>query len=333
MRAPAFWWQAPGPAAALLQPFAAIYGAVSAKRLRQQGTRVGIPVVCIGDPTVGGAGKTPAAMTTARLLSALGERPAFLTRGFGGRLAGPVKVNPQCHHADDVGDEPLLLARAFPTIVARDRVAGARAAHATGASVIVMDDGFQNPSLIKDCAVLVIDAARGIGNELVFPAGPLRAPIEDQLARAQAILVIGAGRGAEGVMAAAEKQNIPIFTGRFEPDAEAVAALRDRPVLAFAGIGDPEKFFATLAAAGIDAQVRHGFPDHHAYTERDASRLLREAQRGLVPATTEKDYVRLATGGVVRELRAVTRTLPITLVLDDEASFCALVLRRIRARA
>src|SRR6266571_472345 len=148
MRAPAFWWRRAGVAAALLAPIAAIYGAVAARRLARLGTRIGIPVLCVGNPTVGGAGKTPTALAIARLLIAAGERPAFLSRGYGGRLAGPVLVDPASHTANDVGDEPLLLARAAPTILARDRRAGARAARESGASVIVMDDGFQNPSLV-----------------------------------------------------------------------------------------------------------------------------------------------------------------------------------------
>jgi tetraacyldisaccharide 4'-kinase len=321
-------------AATLLRPFAAAYGAVAAQRLQGRGERAGIPVVCIGDPTLGGAGKTPAALTTARLLAAAGERPVFLTRGYGGRLAGPVLVDASRHSAADVGDEPLLLARAFPTVVAHDRVDGAGLARASGAGVIVMDDGFQNPSLIKDCAVLVVDAGRGIGNGLVFPAGPLRAPFERQLEHAHAILPIGAGTGAESVIGAAGRQNISVFRARFEPRPDAVTALRERPVMAFAGIGDPEKFFATLAAAGIDARVKHRFPDHYAYTEGDASRLLGEAARlCLLPVTTEKDFVRLGGSGALAELRAATRTLPITLALDDEESFGAFVLRRIRARA
>lgn len=332
MRAPVFWWQAPGPAAALLRPFAAVYGAVAAQRLGRQGAHAGVPVICIGDPTVGGAGKTPTALTAARLLADAGERPAFLTRGYGGRLAGPTVVDADRHAAAEVGDEPLLLAGAFPTVVARDRVAGASTARIAGASVIVMDDGFQNPSLAKDVAILVIDANRGIGNGLVFPAGPLRAPLQRQLAQAHAVVVIGGGRAADWAIAAARRQNIPIFTGRFEPEADAVAALRDRPALAFAGIGNPDKFFATLAAAGVDVRARHAFPDHHPYTERDAARLL-QARDGSVLVTTEKDYVRLGRSGVRGELRAVTRTLPITLVLDDEVAFRTLVLSRIRARA
>jgi len=170
MRAPRFWWEKPGAMAALLSPFASVYGAIAARRLEQPGTRVGIRVICVGNPTVGGAGKTPAAMMIARLLIDAGERPYFLTRGYGGRLAGPVVVEAG-HTAVQVGDEPLLLARIAPTVVAANRVAGAQLAREKGATVIVMDDGFQNPSLVKDFSILVIDGVRGTGNgrNLVSP--------------------------------------------------------------------------------------------------------------------------------------------------------------------
>jgi tetraacyldisaccharide 4'-kinase len=193
MHAPSFWWQEPGTAAALLAPVASIYGAVAAARLRQTGERAGVPVLCVGNPTVGGSGKTPTALALARLLIDAGERPFLLSRGYGGRLAGPVRVDPQHHRADDVGDEPRLLARGAPTVIARDRVAGARVARSAGAGVIVLDDGFQNPSLAKDLSILVIDGRRGIGNGRVFPAGPLRAPLAAQFDRAQAVLIIGEG--------------------------------------------------------------------------------------------------------------------------------------------
>src|SRR5690348_2940661 len=163
MREPAFWWRKPGLAASLLAPLGALYGAVAARRMRRLGQRARAPVVCIGNLTVGGAGKTPTAIAAAQALREAGAKPAFLTRGYGGRLAGPVAVAPT-HDAADVGDEPLLLARVAPTVVARDRVAGAIAAVEAGADVIVMDDGFQNPALAKDLSLLVVDGRRGIGN-------------------------------------------------------------------------------------------------------------------------------------------------------------------------
>lgn len=334
MRPPAFWWRPPGFEAALLRPVAALYGAVAQRRLLREGERAAVPVVCIGDPTVGGAGKTPTAIKVAELLAAAGERPVFLTRGYGGRLDGPIAVDAQRHDAEGVGDEPLLLARKFPTIVAHDRIAGARAAQAQGASVIVMDDGFQNPSLAKDCSVLVVDGARGIGNGAVVPAGPLRAPLAAQFGRAHALVVIGAGKAGARVREAATQGGITVFGAQLEPDAAAIAALRDKRVLAFAGIGHPEKFFDTLGAVGIDTPMRRGFADHHAYTQTEAARLLREAAaQGLVLATTEKDQARLGGAGATAELKRRAIAVPVTLRLDDEDGFAAFVLGRIKGSA
>jgi tetraacyldisaccharide 4'-kinase len=285
--------------------------------------------VCIGNPTVGGAGKTPLTLTLARILLAAGERPVLLSRGYGGRLAGPVKVEAG-HGAADVGDEPLLLARAAPTFVARNRTLGARAATAAGASVVVLDDGFQNPSLHKDVAVLVIDGRRGIGNGRVFPAGPLRLPLAPQLARAHAVVVVGTPASDFDVLAAARAQTIPVFGARLEPDAAALRGLRDARVLAFAGIGDPEKFFATLRSVGVAVAAARSFPDHHRYRPAESRALCEEADRqGLVLVTTEKDQARMRGDPAVAPLAARTRALPVTLILDDAAAFEALVLGRL----
>jgi tetraacyldisaccharide 4'-kinase len=327
MREPAFWWREPGPASALLAPLAAAYGMVARLRLEGRGRRGDAPVVCIGNPTIGGAGKTPTALTVARMLAAAGERPAFLSRGYGGRLAGPLQVDPDRHHAGDVGDEPLLLARVAPTIVARDRVKGADMAGAAGASVIVMDDGFQNPSLAKDVSLLVVDAGRGIGNGRVIPAGPLRAPLAAQVARAQAVVAVGRSGRTADVIAEAAARNIPVLQARLQPDAGVLAALGRGRVLAFAGIGDPAKFFATLRDAGIAVTATRSFPDHHRYTRAEAEALCEDADRaGLALVTTEKDLVRLAGDEEVAQLAGYARALPVTLVLDD-ADALALLLR------
>lgn len=329
MRAPSFWWQEPGTAAALLSPVATLYGAVAAARLSQAGERAGMPVLCVGNPTLGGSGKTPTALALARLLIDAGERPFLLSRGYGGRLAGPVRVDLQHHRADDVGDEPLLLARCAPTIVARDRVAGARVAGAAGASVLVLDDGFQNPSLAKDLSILVIDARRAVGNGHVFPAGPLRAPIQAQLDRAHAILVIGDGP-IESVTREAEARALALFRGRLVPDAASAVALKGSHVLAFAGIGDPEKFFTTLTGVGVEVAIRRGFPDHHRFTAADAEALLAEADRaGLSLVTTEKDFVRLGHKRALAHLAERCRVLPVTLAIEDEDRFRHLVLTRV----
>jgi tetraacyldisaccharide 4'-kinase len=331
MREPSFWWGEASLASALLAPLAAIYGAVAQARMGGRGRRAGAPVVCIGNLTVGGAGKTPTALAVARMLAATGERPVFLSRGYGGALAGPVWVDPARHNAHDVGDEPLLLARTAPTIVARDRVKGA--AIAAGASVIVMDDGFHNPSLAKDFSVLVVDARRGIGNGRIIPAGPLRAPLDAQLSRAHALVVVGTSSRAAAVAAAARARDIPVLQARLRPDAAFIAGLGGGArVLAFAGIGDPEKFFLTLADAGVALSARRSFPDHHRYTHGEAKALCEEAGRaGLVLVTTEKDLARLGGADEAEELAAQARALPVTLAFEDEERFKSLLLERLAA--
>ena len=320
MRAPAFWWQ-PGTGS-LLTPFAALYGAVAGLRMRSPGRDAGVPVICLGNLTVGGAGKTPAALAVAQLLHAAHERPFFLSRGYGGRLPGPVRVNPTIHSAAEVGDEPLMLARLAPTIVARDRVGGAKFARLTGASIIVMDDGFQNSSLAKTLAILLVDGRRGIGNGHMVPAGPLRAPLGMQLERAQAIVVVGPPNGATAVLDRARRRGTPIFHARFEPDGSVIAAIGKRKVLAFAGIGDPEKFFATLTEAGIEVAERAGFPDHHRYTAAQAQDLIARAQTGnLMLVTTEKDLMRLSGEPQLETLAARSSALPVRLVIEEEAAF------------
>jgi tetraacyldisaccharide 4'-kinase len=294
--------------------------------MARAGERVSVPVICIGNLTVGGAGKTPSAIAVAKLLLAQGANPFFLSRGYGGTLAGPVRVGPP-HRAADVGDEPLLLAKTAPTIVARDRVRGAAAAVTAGADVIVMDDGFQNPSLAKDLSLVVLDGERGIGNGLIFPAGPLRAPLEAQLARAGALLVLGEeGASARAVIAAAQARDLLILRGRLVPDPAAVAALAGRKVLAFAGIAYPEKFFATLSAAGITAAVTRGFPDHHAFTRAEADDLVKTAERNALSlVTTEKDLMRIEGVPDVAGLAEKAATLPVRLAVDDDEAIGALV--------
>ena len=328
MREPAFWWGEGSFASALLAPLAALYGAVAQWRLGRGGERAGAPVVCVGNLTVGGAGKTPTALALARMLAAAGERPMFLSRGYGGALAGPLLVDPARHRAREVGDEPLLLARTAPTIVARDRVKGAGIAG--DASVIVMDDGFHNPSLVKDFSVLVVDGRRGTGNGRVIPAGPLRAPLEAQLARAHALIVVGGLRRAADIAERARGANIPVLQACLRPDADVIAWLRGRQVLAFAGIADPEKFFATLAEAGVVLAAARSFPDHHRYTRAEAVALCDDAQRaGLVLMTTEKDLARLAGEDQVKELVARAKALPVTLAFEDEEAMKSLLLERL----
>jgi tetraacyldisaccharide 4'-kinase len=313
MREPGFWWRSDAAAGRLLGPAAAAYGFVAARRMAQPGWRASVPVLCIGNFTVGGSGKTPTAIAVAERLAEAGRRPFFLSRGYGGALAGPVRVDAQ--GAAAVGDEPLLLARIAPTIVAHDRPDGARTAIAAGADAIVMDDGWQNPSLAKDLVIAVLDGRRGIGNGRVFPAGPLRAPLASQLQHADALLVIGPpGAAAAPAIAAADQRRLPRFAGDLVPDPAAVARLTGTRALAFAGIADPDKFFATLEASGITVAARRGFPDHHRYTADEIARLMAEADaQRLTLLTTEKDLARLAGDPAARDLAARAVALPVSL--------------------
>jgi tetraacyldisaccharide 4'-kinase len=325
LKAPAFWWAAPSPAARLLQPLAAAYGAVAAARLRRPGARAAVPVICVGNFTAGGAGKTPTALALARLLKEAGHRPAFLTRGYGGRLAGPVRVGPG-HGPDEVGDEPLLLARIAPTVVARERVAGAEACVRAGASVVVMDDGLQNPSLEKDLALAVVDGATGIGNGLCHPAGPLRAPLAAQWPRVHALVLVGRGAPGEALAAQARERGLPVLPARIVADAAVAARLDERRVLAFAGIGRPDKFFGTVADCGARIVERVAFPDHHPFTGEEIRDLLgRAARADLLPVTTEKDLVRIARldPALAQEVAA----LPIAVAFEDDGPVRALLRR------
>ena len=327
MREPAFWWRKPGLACSLLAPVAAAYGNIAAQRMARQGKRADVPVLCVGNFTLGGAGKTPAALLLAAWLEDAGAKVFFLSRGYGGSLAGPKLVDVHADTAALVGDEPLLLARVAPTVVARDRVAGAKAAVAAGASVIVMDDGLQNASLAKDFTLAVIDARRGLGNGRLFPAGPLRAPLAAQLARSDALLLIGDGDGARDLAAT----GLPIFHGHLRPDAAAVAELKGRKVLAFAGIGDPEKFFRTATDAGIDVAERQPFPDHHRFTPEQAAELIMRAEHdGLALLTTEKDCARMMGEPLLAALAAKAHVLPVTLVVDEADALRGLVLAKLR---
>jgi tetraacyldisaccharide 4'-kinase len=333
MRAPGFWWRTPPSALArLLQPFGALYGAVTLRRMRQAGAHPGLPVICVGNLVAGGAGKTPTTLALAQRLLAMGETPVALTRGYGGRLAGPVQVDPDRHSAAEVGDEPLLLAQHLPTIVARDRPAGAVLARGLGASLVLMDDGLQNPSLHKDLCLAVVDGAAGLGNGLSLPAGPLRAPFAGQIGQVDALVVIGAGAAGDAVAAQAEALGRPALRGRLAPPPAVRAALAGRAVIAASGIGRPEKFSATLRDAGARIVAERAYGDHHAYGESDVAALLAEAKaQGCPIAVTEKDMVKLAPLWPEAE-RAWLLCVPVTLVFDDEAALGAL-LRDSLARA
>jgi tetraacyldisaccharide 4'-kinase len=331
MREPAFWWRKAGFAAALLAPFGFVYGAVAARRMTMKGVSVGVPVLCVGNFTLGGAGKTPTVMMLARMLSEAGERPFCLSRGYGGDVAGPKLVDTGTDVAARVGDEPLLLARTAPTVVATDRTSGAEFARAQGAGLIIMDDGLQNSSLRKDFTLAVVDARRGIGNRCIFPAGPLRAPLAAQIAQSDALLVVGEGAGAEDVIEQARARALRIFRGHLAPDPAGPAALKGKKVLAFAGIGDPEKFFATAVEAGITVTERHAFGDHHRYTAEEAAELIMQAEHsGLALLTTEKDRARMTGERLLEALAARAHTLQVTMVVEEADELRRLVVSKLR---
>jgi tetraacyldisaccharide 4'-kinase len=278
----------------------ALYGAIAARRMASQGFDAGIPVLCVGNYHVGGAGKTPTVLALTKLLRELGETPVVLSRGYGGRLHGPVMVDRERHTAADIGDEPLMMVRDVPVAVARDRLDGVALAKSQGATVILMDDGFQNPQLLKDAALIVIDSDRGLGNGKVFPAGPLRAPLKAQLARTDALVLIGDGHAADDVAAKMSARDKPVLRARLKPDAAAIAQLFGKRVLAFAGIGDPERFFRSLRASGIEVARTRPFADHHMFSRDELAALAADARREqLILVTTEKDLARLrGTEGV-----------------------------------
>jgi len=323
MRAPAFW-RRDGFLPALLSPLAALYAAATAARVARPGWRAPVPVICCGNATAGGAGKTTLALDLGTRLTARGVAVAYLTRGYGGRATGPLDVQPGRHEVRDVGDEALLLAAVAPTFVAADRAAGARAAVVAGARVLVMDDGLQNPSLAKDFSFLVIDGADGFGNGRVIPAGPMREPVEAAAARCQAAVLIGDDRcGAADVLPA----GLPVLRVSLLAGPEA-ANLAGGPVLAFAGIGRPEKFFATLEAAGVHIARRLPFADHHAYSAAELRRVLEEAARlGAVAVTTPKDAVRLPAA-----VREMVRVVGVRLVWADPAALDAVLDGVLRSR-
>ncbi len=295
MRAPEFW-RRPGPLAALLAPAGWLYGLATRTRIAGATPwRAPVKVLCVGNLVAGGAGKTPVALSLGARLAGRGRKVHFLGRGFGGSAAGPLRVDPDKHDSATVGDEALLLARVAPTWIARDRAAGVRAA-AAGADVVVLDDGLQDPAVAKDVSVAVVDGGYGFGNRRMIPAGPLREPVAAGLARVDAVAVIGADEVGVADDPAVRARGVPVLRAAVAPGPEA-ARLKGQRVVAFAGIGRPEKFFATLAAVGCDVAATRAFADHHRFTGDEIARLKADArQRGARLVTTEKDAVRLAAG-------------------------------------
>ena len=312
MKAPEFWRRR-GPLALALSPLGLVTRALTVRRLRKRGHVAGIAVICAGNAGVGGSGKTVLALD---LLERLPGRPYALTRGYGGKLKGPVLVDPLHHSAADVGDEALLLAAAAPTVVARNRAAGARLALAEGATCIVMDDGLQNPDPVKKMSFLVIDGGFGFGNGMLLPAGPLREPVAAAAMRCRAAVLIGPDTTDA---LAALPAGFPVLRARMVP--ECTTPFAGRPVIAFAGIGRPEKFFESALALGANLVGREAFADHHAYSDSDATRLLKQAdERGADLVTTEKDFVKLPDS-----LRRKVLVITVRLAWEDESRLEALL--------
>jgi tetraacyldisaccharide 4'-kinase len=318
VRTPEFWYRSDGGILAgllpgLLAPAAAVYRRVAMRRSEAvRPWRAPVPVVCVGNVVAGGTGKTPVTLSIGGRLARRGLDVHFLSRGYGGALAGPVRVDPARHTAAEVGDEPLLLAQVRPTWVARDRRDGVLAAAGAGAGVVVMDDGFQNPSVVKDVAIVVIDGPRGFGNGRTIPAGPLREPLAAGLARADAIVLIRPdSSGSAGSIAPQ-----PILYACLKPDTECAQRLAGRAVVAFAGIGHPQKFFTTLREMGCTLVATHAFADHHVYRAREIAAIVRQAEAArAVPVTTAKDFVRLQAAE-----RVGIEVIPVGLAWDDEAA-------------
>ena len=315
MQAPKFWYRSRSWQAILLSPLGVLYAWATARRQKNaRPTQIDIPVICIGNLNVGGTGKTPTTIAIAQMLTSRGIAVHIVSRGYGGSLQAVTQVDPTVHTADETGDEPLLMAAFAPTWVANERVAGARAAQDAGADVILLDDGFQDPSLVKDLSIVVVDATRGFGNGHCLPAGPLREPVHVGLKRADAVISIGEPEAHAQFRERSADQlgRIAHLTASLKP-IEMGMPWADGRYLAFAGIGDPEKFFATLRGLGTPLVRTVTLDDHQKLARPMIQRLMKEAQSmNAQLVTTEKDAARLPA-----DLRSGILSLPVRLEFDN----------------
>ena len=332
IHAPRFWsLQRISVPSVLLAPVAGLYGWVAGRRMRRKPrASANVPVICVGNYVVGGAGKTPTALALARIARSQGLTPGFLTRGYGGSAREPLVVDLDLHDAARVGDEALLLAEAGPVVVSPDRPAGLPLLKRLGVDLIIMDDGFQNPSLRKDLSLIVVDGATGVGNGRVIPSGPLRAPLRTQITRTDAVIVVGEGKPGDAMVRRIARAGKIVLKAKLEP--AVVRVWGPRQFLAFAGIGRPEKFFNTLDRAGVPLADVKGFPDHHAYTAEDARKLLARADAdGLELITTSKDRARLTRAeGELARLRERSKVFEIQMHFENEARIAALIAETVR---
>lgn len=315
--APPFWWRENAWQAILLSPISLIYGRIAGKRMdTEPSASVPVPVICVGNFITGGAGKTPTVQMISRYLRSIGMRPGVLTRGHGGAITSPTVVRKDRHNSHDVGDEALLHAAHAITVVSADRPRGAELLVEQGCDIILMDDGFQNPSLAKDFCLIVVDAKRGLGNGFSLPAGPMRVPLRNQLLHADAVLVIGEGERGIKVIRNCAKSALPVFLAHTKPI--SISGLAGRKVVAFAGISDPSKVFDTLKTAGVEVVRGIAFGDHHVFTDEECNELLRTAQeKGALLVTTAKDAARLRGRGEAQE-RLLEESEVVNIILETE---------------
>ena len=310
MHAPKFWFKKAGLRSMWLSPIAALWSFQTARRLKRAPQKIDMPVICVGNISMGGTGKTPTAIYLAQALNELGYNPFILSRGFGGSIEGPMRVTPD-HIAKEVGDEAVLMAYFAPVIVSRDRMKGGAFAQEQGADILIMDDGFQNPDLHKDMSIIVVDSDVGFGNGKVFPSGPLREPIQAAIKRADVVLLIGEGKKRAEIETAIGS-SLPIVSAHLAP-VDMGVTWKDMRVFAFAGIGRPEKFFKTLKNLGANVIVKRSFGDHEEIPTLLLDRMQNEAwSKAAQLVTTEKDAARLP-----KNWQGSVLSLPVRLQIDE----------------
>ncbi|AIL13538.1 hypothetical protein IM40_08670 [Candidatus Paracaedimonas acanthamoebae] len=323
MKAPLFWKNEDSLWGVLLSPFGALYRLVTSQRERfATTTKVQIPVICVGNIVLGGAGKTPVTIMIAAALKEQGFNVHILSRGYGGKLKGPLLVNPVFHTAPEVGDEPLLLAQTAPTWIAKNKAEGAKAATKAGAEILILDDGLQNPNLYKNFSIIVVNGEYGLGNGRIFPAGPLRETVESALKKANIIMMMGRDNH---LLEKRWRGICPIFHGDLTPHVNDIQALRNQPIYAFAGIGHPEKFFAMLRNYGLHVVAEKAFPDHYFFKPRDLNELCVQAKQLKAQlVTTEKDFLRLS-----HDVRQEVKIIHAHVIIEEENLFSNLIYKAV----